>query len=147
MRNSATFFVSFLILCASKIITNVSGKANNVAALQREREESETISRYVQMKKEFKDDSVVLRTLLQGDVQRTKNVLQHYPKYQRMFQYKQSYEVVDELEYQEFLKQKKLDHFLSQRHALMRQYEENLVFSFMQSPAPKTYYNDLNRCS
>lgn len=86
------------------------------------------------MKKELKDDIVSLRTLLQGDVQRTKNVLQDHPKYQRIFQYKQSYEVVEELEYQEFLKQKKLDHYSSERHALMRQYEENLVIHDKSGP-------------
>jgi hypothetical protein len=75
----------------------------------------------------MKDKREVLQTLLKGDRQRTKNVLQDHPKYQRVYKDMQSYEALEELDYQAFLKRKKLDRYLSERNNLMKQYEEDLV--------------------
>lgn len=138
MRSSATSSVRFrLTFLTVNQLLNLLGKANNVADLQKERKETNTVARFREIKKEFKDDSVTLKTLLQGDVQRTKNALQDHPKYQRTYQYKQSYEVAKEIENQKFLKQKKLDLLSSERRALMTKYEENLVIHGESVRPPK----------
>lgn len=103
------------------------GKANNVADLQKEHDEFETVERYKQMKKEFKDKREMLHILLKGDMQRTKNVLQDHPDYQRVYFCKQSYEVLEELDYQVFQKRTKLNVYVGERRKLMKQYEERLV--------------------
>lgn len=79
------------------------------------------------MKKEFRDKSEFLQVLLKGDKQRTKNVLQDHPKYMKKYQNQQSYEVLEHLENQEFLKRQKLDRIISERSELMRNYETQLV--------------------
>lgn len=95
--------------------------------MQREQDEKQTIDDYKRMKKELKDKHEFLQTLLKGDKQRTKNVLQDHPMYQRTYQNKQSYEVLQELSFQAFQKRKKLDLYLSEKRKLMKQYEEELV--------------------
>lgn len=84
------------------------------------------------MKKEVKDKHELLHSLLKGDIQRTKNVLQDHPLYQRTYQNKQSYEVLQQLTYQAFQKRKKLDLYLNERRDLMKQYEEDLVKLYLQ---------------
>lgn len=118
-------FSSFLVDLCSRFYH--SGKANNVSDLQRDQDEKQTIQDYKLMKKEAKDKREYLQTLLKGDKQRTKNVLQDHPFYQRTYQNKQSYEVLQELEHQAFQKRKKLDLYLSERRDLMKEYEEYLV--------------------
>lgn len=113
------------------------GKANNIADLQKEQDEGFTVERYKRLKKEVKDKREVLRVFLKGDLQRTKNVLQDHPEYQRTYQGKQSYEVLDELEYQMFLKRQKLDMYMGERCDLMKQYEEKLVI-FVFNAATET---------
>lgn len=88
------------------------------------------------MKKEVKDKRETLKIIQKGDLQRTKNVLQDHPKYQRAFQGKQSYEVLEELENRVFFTRQKLDLYLGERSSLMKQYEDKLV---------KFYQNSKNR--
>jgi transcription initiation factor IIE alpha subunit len=107
-----------------------SGKANNVADLQKEQDEVKFEELYKKIKKEVKDKRAVLQILLQGDIQRTKNVLQDHPNYQRVYYGKQSYEVLDELNYKAFLKRKKLARYMSEHSSLMKQYEDELVRFF-----------------
>lgn len=101
--------------------------------MQREQEEVKSIERYKQLKKEVKDKRELLKIALKGDIQRTKNVLQDHPKYQRMYQNKQSYEVLQELERKTFLKQKKYDRCKFEKDQLMKRYEEKLVNSMIFS--------------
>lgn len=79
------------------------------------------------MKKEVKDKREFLQILLKGDKQRTKNVLQDNPIYQRTYFNKQSYEVLEEMNSEAFLKRKILNNYMSEKKALMKQYEEHLV--------------------
>lgn len=95
--------------------------------MQREQDEKQTIEEYKWMKKEVKDKRVLLQTLLKGDKQRTKNVLQNHPTLQRAHHNKQSYEVLQELRHQAFQKHQKLDLYLNERRDLIKQYEEKLV--------------------
>lgn len=85
------------------------------------------IEDYKRMKSEAKEKQEFLNTLLKGDKQRTKNVLQDHPMHQRTYQNKQSFEVLQELSFQAFQKRKKLDLYLSQRRDLIKQYEQKLV--------------------
>lgn len=62
-----------------------------------------------------------------GDIQRTKNVLQDHPKYQKMYQNKQSYEVLQELDHKSVLEQNKYDRCKFEKDQLMKRYEEKLV--------------------
>jgi hypothetical protein len=104
-----------------------AGKANNVAKLEKEKDEINTVEHYKRLKKELKDEQEKLVLLLHGDRQRTKNILRHNQSYQRMFYKKQSYEVLDDMEYQAFLKRKQFDLNMDGLKALMGQYERDLV--------------------
>lgn len=119
--------IVFPIKIDSSFIPASPGKANKVAALQKEQDELKTIGRYKWLKKEVKDKREILQSLLKGDVQRTKNVLQDHPKFQRMYQNKQSYEVHAELDLQTFLKQEKLNRYDGERARLVQLYEQTLV--------------------
>lgn len=119
------------------------GKANNIADLQQEQDEGFTVQRYKRLKKELKDKREVLRVFWKGDLQRTKNVLQDHPKYQRTYQGKQSYEVLEELEHQVFLKQEKLDLYMGERSDLMKHYEEKLVRNIFKELFGTTVINIL----
>ena len=104
-----------------------TGKANNVADLQKEQNEMQSIERYRELKKKLKDKREMLQILLKGDLQRTKNVLQDHPMYQRVYKNMQSYEVLDELSYQAYVKRKNFDRYMSERNNLMKCYEDQLV--------------------
>lgn len=105
----------------------VAGKANNVADLQKEQNEMQSIERYRELKKKLKDKREMLQILLKGDRQRTKNVLQDHPMYQRVYKNMQSYEVLEELSYQAYSKRKNFDRYMSERNNLMKCYEDQLV--------------------
>lgn len=79
------------------------------------------------MKKEFRDKKEFLQVLLKGDKQRTKNVLQDHSNYLKTYQNQQSYEVLENLENQFYLKRQKLDRIMSERNDLVRNYEAQLV--------------------
>lgn len=110
-------------------LSNIYRKANNVANMQNEQDETRSIENYRNLVKEVKYKKVLLHKLLKGDLQRTKNVLQDHPLYQKMYQGKQSYEVLDELNRQTFLKQKKLDQCTYELNELIKHYENRLVFT------------------
>lgn len=95
--------------------------------MQQEQEEAKSVERYKQLNKEVKDKRELLKIALKGDIQRTKNVLQDHPKYQKMYQNKQSYEVLQELDHKCILEQKKYDRCKFEKDQLMKQYEEKLV--------------------
>jgi hypothetical protein len=101
-----------------------------VADMQKEQDEVRSKEQYRMLTREVKDKRHLLHKLLRGDLQRTKNVLQDHPLYQKMYQGKQSYEVLDELERQTFLKQKKLNRCMYERNELIKQYEDQLVVQF-----------------
>ena len=95
--------------------------------MQQEQEEVKSVERYKQLTKEVKDKREMLKIALKGDIQRTKNVLQDHPKYQKMYQNKQSYEVLQELDHKTYLEQKKYDRYKFEKDQLMKRYEEKLV--------------------
>ncbi|CAG9805197.1 unnamed protein product [Chironomus riparius] len=108
-------------------INAVYAKDNNVKKLQHEQEEMEQSDEYKILKKQKKDKIEELQILLKGDVQRTKNVLMNFPSYMRMYQNKQSYEVLEELEYKTFMMTKTLDRYTSKREKLIKGYETRLL--------------------
>ena len=108
-------------------INAVYAKDNNVKNLQHEQEIMEQADEYKLLKKQKKDKIEELQILLKGDVQRTKNVLMNFPSYMRMFQNKQSYEVLEELSYKTFIMTKALDRYTSKREKLIKGYETRLV--------------------
>lgn len=81
------------------------------------------------MKEDFKQEEDQLITLLRGDVQRTKNVLQENNLYQRMYKNKQSFELEEELEIRSFLKNKMLNCASGDKKHLAEKYEDALVSS------------------
>ncbi|CAO1402574.1 unnamed protein product [Diamesa tonsa] len=108
-------------------ISNIYRKANNIFDMQQEQKEVKSIERYKQLKKEVKDKRELLKIALKGDIQRTKNVLQDHPKYQKMYQNKQSYEVLQELDHKCCLERKKYDRCKFEKDQLMKRYEEKLI--------------------
>lgn len=104
-----------------------SEKANNAAKLEKEKNEVVTVEYYKSLKKELKDDREKLALLLHGDRQRTKNILRHNQSLQRMFYKKQSYEVLEEMEYQANLKRKQFDLTMAELKSRKDQYERDLV--------------------
>jgi hypothetical protein len=104
-----------------------TGKATRVAELQKEQNELQSIDRYRELKKNLKDKRALFDILLKGDQQRTKNALQDHPKYLRTYKEMQSYEVLEELNYQAFKKRKTFDRYMSERNNLMMEYEKQLV--------------------
>ena len=98
-----------------------------------------SIERYRELKKKLKDKREMLQVLLKGDRQRTKNVLQDHPMYQRVYKNMQSYEVLEELSYQAYAKRKNFDRYMSERNNLMKCYEDQLVgFNKMKFKEYKT---------
>ena len=95
--------------------------------MKQEQQEVKSIERYKHLKKEVKDKRELLKIALKGDIQRTKNVLQDHPKYQKMYQNKQSYEVLQELDHKCIQEQKKYDRCKFEKDQLMKRYEEKLV--------------------
>jgi hypothetical protein len=100
---------------------------NQVKTLQRKHKEAIETELYRKSKKEFKDKVEELQIILQGDVQRTKNAFINFPNYLRMYQNKQSDEVLAELDHQTFLMRKKLDRYANERQKLVDTYETRLV--------------------
>ncbi|XP_070509987.1 uncharacterized protein [Chironomus tepperi] len=108
-------------------INAVYAKDNNVKMLQHEQEIMKQAAEYKDLKKQKKDKIEELQKLLKGDVQRTKNVLMNFPSYLRMYQNKQSYEVLEELDDKTFAMTKALDRYLSKRKKLIKGYETRLL--------------------
>jgi len=108
-------------------INAVYSKDNKVKKLQHEQEEMKQADEYKILKKQRKDKIEELQILLKGDVQRTKNVLMNFPLYMRMYQNKQSYEVLEELEYKTFVMTKALNRYMGKREKLIKGYETRLV--------------------
>lgn len=98
-----------------------------MAELQEQQDEVKIVELYNRMKEEIKTEQKKLNVLLKGDVQRTKNILQDNLKYQLVYKNKQSYELLEELGQQAFLKRKMLDRCICERRNLVKKYEDNLV--------------------
>jgi len=110
-------------------LSNIYRKANNVIAMEQERDETENIERFLKLQREKKEKKKALQILLMGDVQRTKNAFQDHLNLQRMFQNKQSHEVLAEMDRLTVEKRKTLDRCIFMRNQLMQQYEERLVMT------------------
>ena len=108
-------------------INAIYAKDNQIKKLQHEREEMKQAEEYERLKKEKKDKIEELQRILKGDVQRTKNVLMNFPSYMRMYQNKQSYEVIEELDNKTFLMRKTRDRCMEKREKLQKEYETRLV--------------------
>lgn len=113
----------------SQNVSNLAGQANHVAELQQEKDDTETEERYQRLKKEIKEKKEYLQLLLKGDKQRTKNTLQDYPDYSRMYKDKQSWEVREALDHKSFLMQKKLNRKNYELHVAKKTLEEKMVGS------------------
>lgn len=81
------------------------------------------------MKRELKEKKEYLQMLLKGDKQRTKNTLQDYPDYSRMYKDKQSWEVREALDHKSFFMQKKLNRKNYELHVAKETLEEKMVGS------------------
>lgn len=108
-------------------LSQIFEKDNDVKKLQREQFESKSEERYKKLKKQYKDKIEELKTLLEGDVQRTKNILLNFPKYMKMYYNKRSEEVLEELDCKTFLMRKSLDRYVGERERLIKEYEKKLV--------------------
>jgi hypothetical protein len=108
-------------------ICGIFEKANENKNLKKEHKQLRMALLYKDLRKELKDKDVKLQTILKGDVQRTKNVLQNFPEYMRIYQNKQSFEVLEELDFKTYHMQKTLDRYTGERNQLIKEYEERLV--------------------
>ena len=108
-------------------LSHIFEKDNEVKKLQRERNELKSEERYKKLKKQFKDKTEELKTLLEGDIQRTKNILLNFPNYMKMYYNKRSEEVLEELDCKTFLMKKSLDRYYGERARLIKEYERRLV--------------------
>lgn len=102
-------------------------KSNEIARMQEEKQETSNVELFQKCKKLIKDRRDELQVQLKGDIQRTKNSLQDYSRYQKMYHSKQSYEVLEKLEHHEYKIQEKLDRYHGEKQALMKLYEQRLV--------------------
>lgn len=108
-------------------ISYIFEKDNEVKKLQRERYEDLLAEKYERLKKAYKDKIEELKTLIEGDIQRTKNILLDFPDYLRVYFNKRSEEVLEELDYKTFIMRKSLDRCISERSRLIKEYENRLV--------------------
>lgn len=108
-------------------LSHIVRKSNEVARMQEEKEERDNVELFQKCKKLIRDRRDELQVQVKGDIQRTKNSLQDYSKYQKMYHSKQSYEVLERLESHEYDAQKKLDRLNGEKLALMKLYEQRLV--------------------
>jgi hypothetical protein len=109
-------------------LTSIYQRDNAVKKVQREHEEMIEAEDYRKLKKKLKDKIEAFQIVLRGDIQRTKNVLINFPNYSRVYQNKQSYEVLEELDAQTFQMRKTLDRYMGERQRLINSYETHLVW-------------------
>lgn len=102
-------------------------KSNEISRMQDEKDEYSNVELFQKRKKLIKERRDDLQVQLKGDIQRTKNSLQDYSRYQRMYHSKQSYEVLEKLEHHEYKIQEKLDRYRGEKQALMKLYQQRLV--------------------
>jgi hypothetical protein len=108
-------------------LSHIIRKSNEITRMQKEQEEISNVELFKKLKKEVKEKRDDLQAQLKGDIQRTKNALQEYSSYQKMYQGKQSYEVLERLEHHDYKVQEKLDRYHGEKLALMKLYEQKLV--------------------
>jgi hypothetical protein len=108
-------------------LSHIIRKSNEIIRMEKEQEEMSNIELFKKLKKEVKEKRDDLQIQLKGDIQRTKNALQEYSTYQKMYQSKQSYEVLEKLEHHDYKVQEKLDRYRGEKLALMKLYEQKLV--------------------
>lgn len=108
-------------------LSQIFEKDNEVKKLQREHFEVKSEARYKKLKKQYKDKTEELKALLEGDIQRTKNILLNFPNYMKMYYNKRSEEVLEELDCKTFLMRKSLDRYVGERARLIKEYEKKLV--------------------
>lgn len=102
-------------------------KDNEVKKLKKERNEELLAIKYGILKKAHKDKIEDLKSLIEGDIQRTKNILLNFPDYLRVYYNKRSEEVLEELDYKTFIMRKSLDRCVNERSRLIKEYEKRLV--------------------
>lgn len=120
-------------------LSDIYAKDNEVKKLQREKNENIEAEMYRKLKKEKKDKIEAFKVVLRGDVQRMKNILMNFPIYMKIYQNKQSFEVLEELDFKSFNIRKRLDRRMAERKRLMHEYEARLVrncFIFYFSTLP-----------
>lgn len=115
-------------------------KDNDVKKQQKERFESHLTEKYSKLKKDYKDKIEILKTLNEGDIQRTKNILLNSPDYLRMYYNKQPQEVLEDLDCKTFLMRKSLDRYVNDRTRLINEYEKRLVRFFFYLKLIKINY-------
>lgn len=108
-------------------VSHIFEKDNDVKKLQKERNEMRLAEKYNRLKKKYKDKIEDLKTLIEGDIQRTKNILLNFPDFLRMYYNKRSEDVLEELDCKTFLMQKCLDRYVGERTRLIKEYEKRLV--------------------
>lgn len=108
-------------------LESIYWKNEKVKRRQRELDQTIEAETYRMLKKKFKDNIETLEIVLRGDAQRTKNLFINFPNYMRMYQHKQSFEVLDELDIQTFYMRKKRDRNVGERQRLIDEYETRLV--------------------
>lgn len=110
-------------------INAIFAKDNAAKKIQHELEQMKQAEMYKRLKKEKRDKLDELQKILKGDVQRTKNILINFPNYMKMYQNKQSFEVLEELDFKTFQMRKSHDRYMIQRQKLIKEYEKRLVSS------------------
>jgi hypothetical protein len=111
-------------------VSEIFEKDNEVKRLQRERREKREDQKYRKLKRENKDKIELMTTLIEGDIQRTKNILLNFPHYLKMYYNKTSTEVLEELDCKTFLMRKTLDRYVGEREWLIKEYEKRLVRTY-----------------
>lgn len=108
-------------------LSHIIRKSNEITRMQKEQEEISNVELFKTLKKQVKEKRDDLQIQLKGDIQRTKNALQEYSRYQKMYHSKQSYEVLEKLEHHDYNVQEKLDRYRGEKQTLMKLYEQKLV--------------------
>lgn len=108
-------------------VSNIYERENAVKSQQNELNEIKVWENYRKLQKDFVEKTENLKTLLEGDFTRTKNILQSFPEYWRVYYKKRSEEVLEELDNKIFLMRKSLDRYVAERARLIKEYEKRLV--------------------
>lgn len=102
-------------------------KDQKLAVLARAAEMKRRLRLIKSLRLEVKEDRDALKTAINGDSQRTKNILQNHKDLQRLFQTMPNYMIVENMDHRTFVKRKELDRLICKRNQMTLKYQTELV--------------------
>lgn len=108
---------SILLIEKDQNLTNLKGIADSRKQIKKLRT----------LRREVKDVRDKLKVALNGDIQRTKNILQNHKELQRLYTHMPPGMIIDNMDQRTFVKRKELDRLLYRKRQLSKEYKTKLM--------------------